>query len=66
MLTLDSNVLSIEVPTFYKFGELFGYRGLGRDRVGGNHLDAAELCPLGCSVITIEYLYVSFLHVCQN
>jgi len=60
VLALHGNILCVELPSFYEFRERFGDRCLGRNWVGSNHLDTAEFCPVGCGLITIEYLYISF------
>lgn len=58
MLTLHSNVLGTEFSSFYKLRERLSDWSLGSNWVGGNNLDTAEFCSLGCSAVAIQYLYI--------
>src|SRR5512136_2961785 len=61
VLALDRNVLGIEFPSFHKFGERFSDRCLGCNGIGSNYLNPAELCPLGSSMIAIQYSSAALL-----
>lgn len=58
VFTLDSNILSVQLASFYEFRERFRDRCLRRNRIGGYHLYTAELRSQSCSLIAIQYLYV--------
>jgi hypothetical protein len=60
VFALHGNILGIEVSSFYKLGERFNGRRLGRNRVSSNHLDTTKFRPLGSSMVAVEYLYISF------